>query len=131
MNKETRGTIENSLDETIQQLDINDITGWIVEECSLTSVRDLALGYVLGSLARYAYTLVLSEKWRKQSRKGLEKEVEREVVDRIDKSLENAVKDMKIPRAVNLTEKDYTEIRGMLKRRIIDITDIINRELNR
>jgi len=130
LDKETRGTIENSLDEMIRGLDINDITGWIVEEYPITSVKDLALGYVLGSFARYAYTLMLSEKWGKQSKKRLEKEAGREVAERINKSLENAVKDMK-PLRVNLTEKDYVEIREMLKRRILDIQGIIDRELNR
>lgn len=102
MDRETRGLIENQVDEMIRTLDINDITSWIVEEHLITSDKDLALGYVLGSLVRYAHTVMVFHKSRDKSKKR-----------------------------IIITKKDITEIREILKRRIIDITDIIERQSNR
>lgn len=130
MDNETRGTIENSLDGIIRNADIEDIAGWIEEEYPITSVTDLVLGYILGSLARFAYQTVLMEKWNKKARKDLEKEVGKAVAKKIYKGLDDFVEDIEPPR-VNLGEEDYAEIRGMLKRRIPDIQGTISRELNR
>ena len=130
MDKETRGLIEKTLDYSVETLDINDITGWILEEYPAGSIPDLALGYVLGSLARYAHRAVMSEKWTKKFQKKREKELGKEFVKEMEEKSEKTTKNVKAIR-VHLTKKDTAEIRDILRRRILDIMDRINRELNR
>lgn len=131
MDKETRGIIEESLDVAIRKLDINDITGWILEEYPIRSIKDLALGYVLGSLSRYVHTVIDHQKWFKKF-KERDREWKKEYESKHGKKWEDIKTkgDVKPIRAY-LTKKDTIEIRDMLKRRIPDIAEFIDKELNR
>jgi len=133
LDKETRGIIEQSFDFVLEQ-DILEVVNWILEEFSIKSPQDLALGYVLGSLMRYSYEIVREEKrWKmikKESEKRLVKKIgkksTKEFMERLEKKEENVR-----PIRVSLTEKETNQLRSMLKQRIPYYKRRIYRELNR
>lgn len=101
MDKKTRGLIERNLDYIIKKTDITEGMLWLLDDFLPKSPEDLALGYVLGSLKRYA----------------------REVI-RMNKILKHR-------KNTDVTDEEEMIIRDMLRRRIPEFLDKINRELNR
>jgi len=101
LDKRTRGNIEKTLDKTIANTPIIETVGWILEGYLMKSVEEIALGYMLGALKNYVHLALSLEKITKGRRHK------------------------------DVTEEDEIEIKDMLTRRIPDIMDKINRELNR
>ena len=101
MDKKRRGIIEAMFDDAMQEYtDIVADIEWIQREIPVSSLRDLALGYFLGVL---------------------------ETVGDAYSSVPSIIS-MKI--AWGEHHKDTKTIRRMLKRRLPEISDKINRELN-
>lgn len=124
MDKETRGVIENALDEGIEGSNVKDIIDWVQDGMiPIGSPEDLALGYMLGSLARLAHRIALGDKITKK----MDKEYEKKFGKKFERPAPS--KDSKRLR-IYLTKRDIDEIRDMLKRRIMDIKSKITRDLN-
>ena len=122
MDEKTRGIIENTIDKLIENLDVRSIMDWIFEEYPVESVEDFVLGFTLGSLARYAHTLILTSRfWKK-----IDKEYEEKFGMKLS-TMEAEEKSL----LVSLPRKDYADVRDMLARRLRNITNIIGRELHR
>ena len=130
LDDETRGLIENQLDYAIKTLDVNYVIGWVLNEFPIESVKDFALGFALGSLSRYAQDVALKDKGDKKIIKDLEKEYGKEAVETLKEREEEEMKEMGEPFRVILTEREKTQIRDILKRRILDIRDMVIRSLN-
>ena len=111
LDRRTRGFIEKGLDEVLET-DITNGMRWIPDIMPLGSPEEFALGYVLGSLMGWAHNVIKIRRIARISKTKTPDEI------------------MKLARK-DISEKDATEIRDMLIRRILDIVEIINRELNR
>lgn len=111
LDRRTRGFIEKGLDEVLET-DITNGMRWIPDIMPLRSPEELALGYVLGSLTGWAHNVIKIRRIARISKTKTPDEI------------------MKLTRE-DVSEKDATEIRDMLIRRILDIVAIINGELNR
>lgn len=127
MDEETRGLVESGLDYAIKNLDVERsvswIDRWVDKEHPISSIQDLALGYVLGYLSRYAQDVVCDQiKW---------KETEERYEKIMGKKLQaDPNQQVEAPRVIKLSKKDLAEIRGMLKRRIGEIIEAVNEAMN-
>ena len=93
LDERARGYLESAIDELIQQTEIIPSIQWVQQELPISSLRDLVLGYAIGSLETLLRGVV------KLSRGGC-------------------------------SEEDLRTIDGMLKRRLPEIVEKIERELN-
>lgn len=59
MDEKTRGFIERSLDEVLAEGVISGSVNWIQGEIPIKSLRDVALGYIIGSVERFANTVIM------------------------------------------------------------------------
>lgn len=101
MDKETRGRIEKDLDEVLKlDIRITEMTDWLLDALPIVRSREeLVLGYLFGFL---------------------------------DRQYAHTVKIMKIKKkrkVVEPSKKDREEIRNMLRLRIQDFMERVNREL--
>jgi hypothetical protein len=59
MREDTRGYIEKSIDEMLEQEDLLCDIQWIDKEIPISSMRELALGYVIGAIEFVAKSIIL------------------------------------------------------------------------
>ena len=94
MDEETRGVIEKMMDESFRNEILPDIE-WLRNELPVSSLRDLALGHVVGHTQAISSALVGTRQGGK------------------------------------FTPKDIEEIKAMIKRRLPEVMEKIERELGR
>jgi hypothetical protein len=95
LDKKTRGYIELAINDVVLKGDLVGVLKWVQRETSVSSFRDLTLGYMIGGAMSIAYTyIVLSEK-----------------------------------RAI--TEKDKIEVRELIRERLPDFLERVEREMSR
>jgi len=132
LDKKTKGTIEDAFDIIIEKLDSRNILE-ILDRYPMTpeAPEYLALGYIFGYMDRFARHEVWE--WRvhkklEEIRKRMDKEFE-EKYGRKPSKIEKR-EDVKF-RRVSWTKKDLAEIMDMLRRRLQDVIDKVDRDLNR
>lgn len=94
MDKKTRHYIELSIENLFLKGDLANAIEWIRQETSISSFRDIVLGYMIGGATAVANTyIVLTEK-----------------------------------RAIS--DKDKTEVRELLRKKLPDFLERVQREMN-
>ena len=130
MDKETRGLVEKALDYMISETDTRNMIGWVSREISVRSPEDLALGYLIGSLTRYAFSVARTGKRSKKFEERMQREIGKERLREIQRDTEERMKDYK-PVRVCWTKKDESDTRDILRRRLVDIRRKVSRDFHR
>lgn len=95
MDEKIRGFIESSLDEIFSDEKIVGDVEWIREEMSISSLRDLALGYAVGVSKALGMTIAqvkpfASEKELKEAEETVDKIIKRrlpQIIKKIEREL--------------------------------------------
>jgi len=129
LEEKTRGLIENALDEAIESLDVKDISKWVLDAQPylITSREDFVLGYVLGSMSRFAHRRVWMSKLNKESEKRQKKMDEDFEKKHGRKPPKTGNGENVKPYCIRMTKKNTAEIRDILRNRILDLRDAIHR----
>lgn len=130
MDKEARGFIEEELDRLISETDTVDVIRWVTRETPVRSQEDFALGYLIGSLTRYAFDVAWKKKGLKKVAEKWEREMGKERYREYQRRMEDENRDYK-PFKFRWTKKDETQVRNMLKRRLVDMKRKVYRDFNR
>jgi hypothetical protein len=132
MDNETRGFIEKELDKIINSLSredsTKDIVEWIMSDLvdslladygqEIKSSEDLAVGYVLGYLARVCHQILLDKKWKNKMKE----------ITSSEKFKESRDKTFTI--YLKITNKDANEVREIIKPKIPRIREEVIKALN-
>jgi hypothetical protein len=132
MDNETRGLIEKELDQIIGRLNSEDstknIVEWIMNDLmdefsadygqEIKSSEDLAIGYILGYLARVCHQIILDRKSKDK------------VKDIASSDAFKQSKDKTFIINLKITKKDAREVREIIKPKIPKIREEVIRALN-
>ncbi len=95
MDKKTRGYIELAINDVVLKVDLVAVLKWVQRDTSVSSFRDLALGYMIGGAMSLAHTYIVLSKRRA------------------------------------ITDKDKIEVRELIRKRLPDFLEKVEREMNR
>lgn len=138
MDIETRGLISEIVNYVFEKQNVLETVNWILEaDEQVRSKEDLALGYFMGSLMKFASNVVsrrkLEEKAMKQHKKRLEKalgkeEAKRELMERDRRFEEMEAKGGRRIKA-EPSDEDIEDIRNMLIPHIAPFREKIRKEV--
>jgi hypothetical protein len=137
VDNETRGLIENMLDEAVKNLSkkssLRGIVDWFMEDIvnelledfrkEITSCQDFTLGYILGYLAHSSHAIVIDRKYWK----NVDEEWAKKYGQRLLKEKKANEKKLGFRR---LTKSEQIEIRNMLRQRVSRIKEEIIKGIN-
>lgn len=86
MDEKTRGFIESVMDELIQEAPITPSIKWVRQEMPVSSLKDLMLGYAIGSLETLAIVSI-----RMRMRNVLSEEDGRTIIEMLKRRLPEIV----------------------------------------
>lgn len=105
MDKKTRGYIELAINDVVLKGDLVAVLKWVTRDTSVSSFRDLTLGYMIGGAMSIAYTYIVLSKKRAITEKD-KIEVRKLIRKRLPDFLERVKKEMNRYSARNQTRRD-------------------------
>jgi hypothetical protein len=92
MKENTRGVIEKELDELFGDEPIVEDIKWVEKEIPISSIKDLALGYAIGFMIAFSFSLIGAMERRRKISEEEEKEEEEQVETMIRRRLPEIMK---------------------------------------
>ena len=85
MDERTRGYMEAVMDELLEDEKIVEEVTWVQEEIPVSSLRDLSIGYAIGALKAFGWSVNLVRPRGKKRASG--KEIEKTIITLIKRRL--------------------------------------------